>query len=109
MPTFRVREMFEGKITKNEYRFVYAPTRNYGGVQVMIFNWKGRPNKSSMFDQLAIITNAASEIGRPHRKRAFGHLIILLRDVRDLQSDEKTVGGGSLELCWGAAKRTIVS
>lgn len=55
--------------------------------QMIIFNWKGRPNKSGMLDQLAVMRNAASEIGQSHRNRAFGHLVVLLRDVPDMEKN----------------------
>ncbi|CAN0402269.1 unnamed protein product [Pylaiella littoralis] len=51
--------------------------------KIMIFNWKGMPNKMTMLENLAIMTNAAREVNRHQRKNAFGHLVVLLRDVPD--------------------------
>lgn len=49
--------------------------------QVVIFNWNGRPNKTTMLDKLAVMCDAAMKVARESRQGAFGHLVILLRNV----------------------------
>ena len=51
-------------------------------VQVVIFNWLGRPNKNTVLGELATMSEAATFINRGQRGNAFGHLILLLRDVQ---------------------------
>ncbi|CAN0119915.1 unnamed protein product, partial [Hapterophycus canaliculatus] len=53
--------------------------------KVVIYNWKRFPNKATMLDKLAAMTCAASLLSPPKRENAFGHLIILLRDVSKTQ------------------------
>ena len=51
-------------------------------LQVVIFNWLGRPNKNTVLGELATMSEAATFINRGQRGNAFGHLILLLRDVQ---------------------------
>ena len=83
----RFLQQLLGELVNSRVRPVPHPSaqRQMIPLQILIFNWKGRPNKTTMLDQLSIMTNAAKEIGRPHRKHAFGHLVVLLRDVPDWQ------------------------
>lgn len=53
-----------------------------------MFNWMGAPNKSSMLDRLGAMTHAAARIGRKQRENAFGHLVVLLRDVSPEEEDK---------------------
>lgn len=53
-----------------------------------MFNWMGAPNKSSMLDRLGAMTHAAAMIGRKQRENAFGHLVVLLRDVSPEEEDK---------------------
>lgn len=46
-----------------------------------MFNWKGLPNKSTMLEQLDTMREAAMTVTSGERPNAFGHLIIVLRDV----------------------------
>lgn len=41
----------------------------------------------TMLETLAIMTNAAREVKRKLRDNAFGHLLVLLRDVPDQSAD----------------------
>ncbi|CAN0316110.1 unnamed protein product [Ascophyllum nodosum] len=50
--------------------------------KVVIFNWLGRPNKNTVLGELATMSEAATFINRGQRGNAFGHLILLLRDVQ---------------------------
>lgn len=56
--------------------------------QMVIYNWKGLPNKSTMLDNLGVMRTAAAEIGQSYRSRVFGHLVVLLRDVPPNTDDE---------------------
>lgn len=60
----------------------------FGLLQVVLFNWKGLPNKSSMLDHLAVMTRVAAVVGDDDQgENAFGHLIVLLRDVSPKHED----------------------
>lgn len=49
-----------------------------------IYNWKGFPNKTDMINRLGSMVEAArSAVAGTQRRGAFGHLVILLRDVPD--------------------------
>ena len=61
------------------HRFIKA---QHAYAQVVIFNWLGRPNKNAVFDELATMSEAATFINRGQRGNAFGHIILLLRDVQ---------------------------
>ncbi|CAM9969406.1 unnamed protein product [Ectocarpus sp. 12 AP-2014] len=51
--------------------------------KVVFFNWLGQPNKTTMLDRLGMMREAAATIDRSQRRDAFGHLIVLLRDVAE--------------------------
>lgn len=73
--------------------------------QVAIFNWMGRPNKTTILDRLATMREAAMFVNEWQRDNAFGHLILLLRDVPNGEEQAHEVvfgkenpgGAGSVE------------
>lgn len=50
----------------------------------MIFNWLGLPNKNTILQRLVVMIKAGRRVmGREdEREPAFGHLILLMRDVK---------------------------
>eukprot|EP00752_Nemacystus_decipiens_P015572 g13895.t1 len=62
--------------------------------KVVIFNWRGLPNKQTMLQELVLMIKAAEKVlpGDRDAEPAFGHLIILMRDVdMDAASIEEIV------------------
>ncbi|CAN0417639.1 unnamed protein product [Pylaiella littoralis] len=56
--------------------------------KVVLFNWSGLPNKTTMLNSLGTMREAATTIDRSQRKDVFGHLIVLLRDVAEKEEKE---------------------
>ncbi len=58
-------------------------------MQVVIFNWKGLPNKNTILQRLAVMTNAAEKVKRHEDEGAttFGHLVLLIRDISGKAGD----------------------
>ena len=71
--------------------------------QVIIFNWLGNPNKTTMLEKLKVMIMAADSIEQADggKGKVFGHLIILARDlsgsgkaeqIRELLLDNEDLG-----------------
>lgn len=56
---------------------------------MVIFNWKGLPNRHSMMDRLGTIAHAAGRIEPSQGTKALGHLIILLRDLGNREDEAR--------------------
>ncbi len=50
--------------------------------QVVIYNWPGLPNKDTMLQKLVVMLEAAKKVVRDEQQRPFGHLILVIRDVK---------------------------
>lgn len=51
-------------------------------MKVIIFNWKGFPNKETMLQALELMAHASDKFTKEgSNMRKFGHLVILLRDL----------------------------
>lgn len=59
--------------------------------RVVLYNWRGPPNRNTQLTQLAILCNAALKIDRKSRGKAFGHLHVLLRDCDEGANEAKKI------------------
>ncbi|CAN0363561.1 unnamed protein product, partial [Pylaiella littoralis] len=52
--------------------------------QVVIFNWLGLPNKSTILQRLVVMIKAGKKVvgQQDEGEPAFGHLVLLMRDVK---------------------------
>ena len=51
-------------------------------MQEVIFYWLGKPNKNTVLGELTTMSEAATFINGGQRGNAFGHLVLLLKDVQ---------------------------
>ncbi|CAN0040095.1 unnamed protein product, partial [Phaeothamnion confervicola] len=58
--------------------------------RVVVYNWKGLPNRATMLSSLAVLAMAAAAVDDSERSNAFGCLVILCRDVDP--SEEENCG-----------------
>ncbi|CAM9938236.1 unnamed protein product [Ectocarpus fasciculatus] len=83
-PTIAFVDM-EGQGDKSNEHGVRLATTFLVASKVVIYNWMFLPNKNTMLQELLVMVKAAGKVVNSEGKRehAFGHLIILLRDVTD--------------------------
>lgn len=64
-------------------------------LKVVIYNWRGMPNRQTMLQELLVMIKAAEKVmaGDRDAEPTFGDLIILMRDVGDAAGIEKIVLG----------------
>ncbi|CBN77626.1 GBP1, guanylate-binding protein [Ectocarpus siliculosus] len=81
-PTIAFVDM-EGQGDKSNEHGVRLATTFLVVSKVVIYNWMFLPNKTTMLQDLLVMVKAAEKVvnGEGKREHAFGHLIILLRDV----------------------------
>lgn len=75
-------------------------------MQVVIYNWMSLPNKTTMLQELVLMVKAAEKVVNERKHvAAFGHLVILVRDVADKAEEIKAVVMGNedtADLEWDA-------
>lgn len=62
-------------------------------MQVVIFNWLGLPNKNTILQRLVLMIKAGEKVAKRQNDGGptFGHLILLMRDVKKSAADIKAL------------------
>lgn len=96
---------FNGRIASR-----ILPTRNWindkdcskraPALQVVIFNWMGLPNKHTILQRLVVMIKAGEKVmARERGESAFGHLILLVRDVKGKAAEIEELGMDDEDTC----------
>ncbi|CAM9769507.1 unnamed protein product [Ectocarpus sp. 12 AP-2014] len=114
-PTIGFVDM-EGQGDRSDERDVRLATPFLLVSKVVLFNWLGLPNKSTILQRLVVMIKAAEKVSRRKNKGepTFGHLILVMRDVKQRAAEIESLimddedGGLTHEDAQGVPERNLI-